>query len=72
MNIELHWIDQNDEKYNITLDDGFGPTAHGLGPYDLSENVFWTGKIKKVWLEFGGCTYTSPVSVRIGWVKLTE
>ncbi len=70
MNIELHWVDQEGGECQIMLDDWFVPTAHDLGPYDLSAESSWTGKVQKIWLEFGG--YTSPSSVRIGWVKLTE
>ncbi len=70
MNIELHWVDWQGIEQQVTLEDGFVRTAHDLGPYNLSADSSWTGKIKKIWLEFGGSM--SLTSARIGWVKLTE
>lgn len=69
--IELHWIDDDDNYHHTDIGEDFTAVARDIGPIDLSAlHQGWSGDIKKVWFEFAGGNAAS--SVRIGWVKLTE
>ena len=72
LNIEIHWIDGDDDTSYIDTGEDFTATWQEIGPVDLS-GVAWDGlRIKKLWFEFSSGSHSSATDVRIGWIKLTE
>ncbi|MCK5036525.1 MAG: hypothetical protein KAS73_11570 [Candidatus Sabulitectum sp.] len=55
VDIELHWIDDDDNYQHTDIGEDFTAVARDIGPIDISAlNQGWSGDIKKVWFEFAG------------------
>ena len=73
VDIELHWIDDDDNYYYTDIGEDFTAVARDIGPIDLSAlSQGWSGDVKKIWFEFGRGIHTPAFNVRIGWIRLTE
>ena len=71
--IEVHWIDDHDQQYQVDTGMNLTATARDVGPVDLSAlSNDWTGMVKKFWLEFTAGSGNLSSDVRIGWIRLTE
>ncbi len=72
LDIEVHWIDEDDTEYYVDLGEDLTTTWTVIEPVDLlSLSARWDDKkAKSFWLEFSGTNLYTDVS--IGWIKLTE
>ncbi len=70
--IELYWIDSHGDTSHINPGISLTSSWQEIDPVDLSAILgsTWGGNLKKLWIEFNGGNL--PVSIRIGFIKLTE